>query len=159
MALWFTFGHASFALLFFFEHIWHVARTLFRDVFVGIDPDLDAQVEFGAFQKLGDPTTRRQLMAVNLKRFSVFYSKKKYTQDFLRLYNFSAISGVENPQEFKKWHNGGGSFHQSACIDPTALIEVGAIVHSKALLGANVCVGSGAVVGPAVTIGQSTKIG
>ncbi|KAK1384470.1 hypothetical protein POM88_022205 [Heracleum sosnowskyi] len=50
---WFTFGHASFALLFFFGHIWHGARTLFRDVFAGIDPDLDAQVEFGAFQKLG----------------------------------------------------------------------------------------------------------
>ncbi|KAK2644398.1 hypothetical protein Ddye_019593 [Dipteronia dyeriana] len=98
-------------------------------------------------------------MAVNLKRFSFFYSKKKYTQDFLRLYNFSAISGVENPQDFQKWHNGGGTFHQSACIDPTALIEVGAIVHSKAVLGADVCVGSGAVVGPAVTIGQSTKIG
>ncbi|MCD9558413.1 hypothetical protein HAX54_015776 [Datura stramonium] len=47
---WFTFGHASFALLFFFGHIWHGARTLFRDVFAGIDPDLDAQVEFGAFQ-------------------------------------------------------------------------------------------------------------
>ncbi|XP_060673009.1 photosystem II CP47 reaction center protein-like [Ziziphus jujuba] len=46
---WFTFGHASFALFFFFRHIWHGARTLFRDVFVGIDPDLDAQVEFGAF--------------------------------------------------------------------------------------------------------------
>ncbi|KAM0045352.1 Photosystem II CP47 reaction center protein [Helianthus debilis subsp. tardiflorus] len=57
---WFTFGHASFALLFFFGHIWHGSRTLFRDVFAGIDPDLDAQVEFGAFQKLGDPTTRRQ---------------------------------------------------------------------------------------------------
>ncbi|GAB2236509.1 hypothetical protein Droror1_Dr00028143 [Drosera rotundifolia] len=57
---WFTFGHVSFALLFFFGHIWHGARTLFRDVFAGIDPDLDAQVEFGAFQKLGDPTTRRQ---------------------------------------------------------------------------------------------------
>ncbi|KAL5696972.1 hypothetical protein ACHQM5_031179 [Ranunculus cassubicifolius] len=42
---WFTFGHAS---------------TLFRDVFAGIDPDLDSQVEFGAFQKLGDPTTKRQ---------------------------------------------------------------------------------------------------
>ncbi|CAA0822143.1 Photosystem II CP47 reaction center protein [Striga hermonthica] len=56
---WFTFGHASFALLFFFGHIWHGARTLFRDVFAGIDPDLDAQVEFGAFQKLGDLTTRR----------------------------------------------------------------------------------------------------
>ncbi|KAH0764734.1 hypothetical protein KY285_000605 [Solanum tuberosum] len=57
---WFTFGHASYALLFFFGHIWHGARTLFRDVFAGIDPDLDAQVEFGAFQKLGDPTTKRQ---------------------------------------------------------------------------------------------------
>ncbi|PIN15145.1 hypothetical protein CDL12_12203 [Handroanthus impetiginosus] len=60
---WFTFGHASFALLFFFGHIcghiWHGARTLFRDVFAGIDPDLDAQVKFGAFQKLRDPTTRR----------------------------------------------------------------------------------------------------
>ncbi|TYH83710.1 hypothetical protein ES332_D02G149300v1 [Gossypium tomentosum] len=59
---WFTFGHASFALLFFFGRIWHGARTLFRDVFAGIDPDLDAQVEFGAFQKLGDPTTRRQVV-------------------------------------------------------------------------------------------------
>ncbi|KAI0500747.1 hypothetical protein KFK09_018963 [Dendrobium nobile] len=25
---WFTFGHAMFVLLFFFEHIWHGARTL-----------------------------------------------------------------------------------------------------------------------------------
>ncbi|KAG5570944.1 hypothetical protein H5410_060710 [Solanum commersonii] len=57
---WFTFGHASFSFLFFFGHIWHGARTLFRDVFVGIDLDLDAQVEFGAFQKLGDPTTKRK---------------------------------------------------------------------------------------------------
>ncbi|KAI5666281.1 hypothetical protein M9H77_16134 [Catharanthus roseus] len=39
---WFTFGHASFVLLFFFRHIWHVARTLSRDVFASIDPDLDA---------------------------------------------------------------------------------------------------------------------
>ncbi|KAH0446653.1 hypothetical protein IEQ34_024518 [Dendrobium chrysotoxum] len=58
--VWFTFGHATFALLFFFGHIWHGARTLFRCCFAGLDPDLDAQVEFGAFQKLGDPTTRRQ---------------------------------------------------------------------------------------------------
>jgi photosystem II CP47 chlorophyll apoprotein len=57
---WFTFGHACFALLFFFGHIWHGSRTLFRDVFAGIDPDLEEQVEFGLFQKLGDTTTRRQ---------------------------------------------------------------------------------------------------
>jgi photosystem II CP47 chlorophyll apoprotein len=57
---WFTFGHLVFALLFFFGHIWHGARTIFRDVFAGIDPDLEEQIEFGAFQKLGDTTTKRQ---------------------------------------------------------------------------------------------------
>ncbi|KAF5729007.1 hypothetical protein HS088_TW21G01164 [Tripterygium wilfordii] len=60
---------------------------------------------------------------------------------------------------FTKWRNGGGIFHNSACIDPTVLIEIGAIVQSKAIVGANVSVGSGAVIGPDVTIGQSTKIG
>merc|ERR1711975_67067 len=57
---WFTFGHLCFGILFLFGHIWHGARTIFRDVFAGIDPDLDEQVEFGAFQKLGDRSTRRQ---------------------------------------------------------------------------------------------------
>jgi photosystem II CP47 chlorophyll apoprotein len=57
---WFTFGHAVFALLFFFGHLWHGSRTLFRDVFAGIDPDLEEQVEFGVFQKLGDLTTRKK---------------------------------------------------------------------------------------------------
>jgi photosystem II CP47 chlorophyll apoprotein len=59
---WFTFGHLCFALLFFFGHIWHGARTIFRDVFAGIDPDLEDQIEFGAFQKLGDVTTRKQVV-------------------------------------------------------------------------------------------------
>jgi len=57
---WFTFGHLSFALLFFFGHIWHGSRTIFRDVFAGIDPGISDQIEFGAFQKLGDLTTKRQ---------------------------------------------------------------------------------------------------
>ena len=39
---WFTFGHATFALLLFFGHICHDARTLCRDVFASIDPDLNA---------------------------------------------------------------------------------------------------------------------
>ncbi len=56
---WFTFAHAVFALFFFFGHIWHGSRTLFRDVFAGIDPELDIeQVEWGAFQKVGDKSTR-----------------------------------------------------------------------------------------------------
>lgn len=57
---WFTFGHLSFRLLFFFGHIWHGARTIFRDVFAGIDPDIDNQIEFGNFQKLGDLNSRRR---------------------------------------------------------------------------------------------------
>ncbi|WP_421658564.1 photosystem II chlorophyll-binding protein CP47 [Leptothermofonsia sp. ETS-13] len=57
---WFTFGHAVFALLFFFGHIWHGTRTIFRDVFAGIDPDLsEEQVEWGYYQKVGDKSTRR----------------------------------------------------------------------------------------------------
>ncbi|XP_024988374.1 probable UDP-3-O-acylglucosamine N-acyltransferase 2, mitochondrial [Cynara cardunculus var. scolymus] len=61
--------------------------------------------------------------------------------------------------EFLKWHKGGGMFHKSASIDPTALIDFGAVVHSGSLVGGNVHVGSGAVVGPNVAIGQWTKIG
>jgi photosystem II CP47 chlorophyll apoprotein len=58
---WFTFGHACFALLFFFGHIWHGSRTLFRDVFAGVDPELsEEQVEWGFYQKIGDKSTRAQ---------------------------------------------------------------------------------------------------
>jgi photosystem II CP47 chlorophyll apoprotein len=57
---WFTFGHLCFGLLFFFGHIWHGARTIFRDVFAGIDPDIDDQIEFGRFQKFGDINSQRQ---------------------------------------------------------------------------------------------------
>lgn len=56
---WFTFGHAVFALLFFFGHIWHGSRTLYRDVFAGVDPELsEEQVEWGFFAKVGDLSTR-----------------------------------------------------------------------------------------------------
>ncbi|MEA5420492.1 photosystem II chlorophyll-binding protein CP47 [Spirulina sp. CCNP1310] len=55
---WFTFGHAVFALLFFFGHIWHGSRTLYRDVFAGVGADLEEQVEWGLFAKVGDKTTR-----------------------------------------------------------------------------------------------------
>jgi len=58
---WFTYAHAVFALLFFFGHIWHGSRTLYRDVFAGIDPDLSPeQVEWGFFQKVGDRTTKNK---------------------------------------------------------------------------------------------------
>jgi photosystem II CP47 chlorophyll apoprotein len=57
---WFTFGHAVFALFFFFGHLWHGARTIYRDVFAGVEADLEEQVEWGLFEKLGDPSTRKK---------------------------------------------------------------------------------------------------
>ena len=32
------------------------------------------------------------------------------------------------PQDFQSWPNGGGCFHKSASIDPTAVVEFGAVV-------------------------------
>ncbi|MBW4697890.1 MAG: photosystem II chlorophyll-binding protein CP47 [Aphanocapsa lilacina HA4352-LM1] len=57
---WFVLAHGIFALLFFFGHIWHGARTLFLDVFTGVDPTRqEEEFEYGVFKKLGDPTTRK----------------------------------------------------------------------------------------------------
>lgn len=62
---WFAFFHACFALVWFFGHIWHGCRTIFRDVFAGVDPELaEEQVEFGVFQKVGDNTSRKRLPAI-----------------------------------------------------------------------------------------------
>jgi photosystem II CP47 chlorophyll apoprotein len=58
---WYTFAHANFALLFFLGHIWHAGRSLYRAVFAGIGIEVLEQVEFGAYQKLGDATTKKQL--------------------------------------------------------------------------------------------------
>jgi photosystem II CP47 chlorophyll apoprotein len=45
-----VYGHANFALLFFFGHLWHGGRTIFRDVFTGIGAEVTEQVEFGVFK-------------------------------------------------------------------------------------------------------------
>jgi photosystem II CP47 chlorophyll apoprotein len=34
----------------------------YLDVFAGIDPNLDSQVKFEAFQKLRDPITKKQII-------------------------------------------------------------------------------------------------
>ncbi|XP_042428367.1 probable UDP-3-O-acylglucosamine N-acyltransferase 2, mitochondrial isoform X1 [Zingiber officinale] len=61
--------------------------------------------------------------------------------------------------EFARWKNGGGLFHQSSDIDPTAIIEIGAVVHGNCMLASDVHIRSGTVVGSSVSIGQSTKVG
>lgn len=83
----------------------------------------------------------------NLRYFSYYINQKSEDGTLL------------NSLEFVKWHNGGGIFHRSACIDSTVLIETGAVVHSNSVLGADVHIGSGTVVGPFVSIGDLTKVG
>ncbi|KAJ1690864.1 hypothetical protein LUZ63_015019 [Rhynchospora breviuscula] len=61
--------------------------------------------------------------------------------------------------DYKRWDNGGGMFHNSACIDRTALIENGAIVHSNCAIAKDVQIGSGTVIGSSTSIGESTTIG
>ena len=46
--------------LLLWDYLWHGARTIFRDVFTGIGPEVTEQVEFGAFRKIGDKTTPRK---------------------------------------------------------------------------------------------------
>ncbi len=56
---WFALGHGVFALLFFFGHIWHGARTLFLDVFTGVSLDREEEeFEYGFFKKVGDKSTK-----------------------------------------------------------------------------------------------------
>ncbi|XP_060188084.1 probable UDP-3-O-acylglucosamine N-acyltransferase 2, mitochondrial isoform X1 [Lycium barbarum] len=66
---------------------------------------------------------------------------------------------VDDQQDYRRWGNGGGTFHKSASIDRSAFVEIGAVVHSECAVGADCHIGSGAIIGPTVTIGQSTKIG
>ena len=47
-------------LLFCFGHIWYGAGTIFHDVFAGIDNDINDQVEFGKYKKLGDTSSLRE---------------------------------------------------------------------------------------------------
>jgi photosystem II CP47 chlorophyll apoprotein len=57
---WYTFAHLSFALLFFLGHLWHGGRSLFTEIFEGIGAESLALLEFGAFLKLGDSTTKQK---------------------------------------------------------------------------------------------------
>jgi photosystem II CP47 chlorophyll apoprotein len=55
---WYSFSHVVFALLFFFGHLWHAARALFRDLWTGLSIESTGQSEYGVNEKLGDKTTK-----------------------------------------------------------------------------------------------------
>ena len=57
---WFTYVHLFFGFVFFLGHLWHGGRVLFKEVQAGVGTEATDQVEFGAFEKLGDPTTKKR---------------------------------------------------------------------------------------------------
>jgi len=50
---WYSFSHVAFAFLFFFGHLWHAGRALFRDLWTGVTIITLHQVEYGRNEKLG----------------------------------------------------------------------------------------------------------
>ncbi|CAN4092104.1 unnamed protein product [Withania somnifera] len=77
----------------------------------------------------------------------------------------SENGGEDDQQDYRRWSNGGGTFHTSATIDPSAFVEVGAVVHSECAVGAdfifsynaaldNCMVGDFCIIHSGVCIGQ-----
>jgi len=50
---WFTLAHSLFTFLFLFGHIWHAARSLFRDLWLGVLRSSSDIVEYGKYERLG----------------------------------------------------------------------------------------------------------
>jgi photosystem II CP47 chlorophyll apoprotein len=50
---WYVFSHIPLAIIFFFGHLWHAARSLFRDIWIGVDLYTSPSVEYGYNEKLG----------------------------------------------------------------------------------------------------------
>jgi photosystem II CP47 chlorophyll apoprotein len=57
---WYTFGHTPLGLLFFFAHLWHGGRSLFKEIWTGviINYETTASVEYGRNEKLGERATK-----------------------------------------------------------------------------------------------------
>mmetsp|Transcript_107502 Transcript_107502/g.229531 ORF Transcript_107502/g.229531 Transcript_107502/m.229531 type:complete len:505 (-) Transcript_107502:6-1520(-) len=55
---WYSFSHATLSAVFFFGHLWHAARALFRDLWTGVSLASVDEVEYGRNEKLGDGTTK-----------------------------------------------------------------------------------------------------
>jgi len=57
---WFTIGHMCLAFLFWFGHLWHGSRSLFKAIWTGVttSSELLARVEYGRNEKLGERTTK-----------------------------------------------------------------------------------------------------
>jgi photosystem II CP47 chlorophyll apoprotein len=59
---WTVYAHLALSFLFFFGHLWHGGRVLFKDLLSGIGsgPEVSERVAFGVFEKVGDFSTRKK---------------------------------------------------------------------------------------------------
>jgi photosystem II CP47 chlorophyll apoprotein len=51
---WYSFSHVTLALIFYFGHLWHASRALYRSVWTGVSMSYQSQLEYGKLEKLGD---------------------------------------------------------------------------------------------------------
>lgn len=54
---WYSFSHIALAFLFFFGHLWHASRAIFKDIWTGVTFESQAKQEYGRNEKLGDKTS------------------------------------------------------------------------------------------------------
>ena len=55
---WYTFSHVCLSSIFFYGHLWHGGRALFRDLWTGVLVASLYESEYGRNEKLGDFTTK-----------------------------------------------------------------------------------------------------
>ena len=51
---WYSFSHTGLAFLFLLGHLWHAGRSLFKDIWIGINVISRYKVEYGRNEKLGE---------------------------------------------------------------------------------------------------------
>ncbi|KAM2481630.1 hypothetical protein PS1_005116 [Malus domestica] len=89
-------------------------------------------------RRVAPRTSGPQSMAVALRRLAATFGYSPHPHCVQSLFPLRFGNKGDAPTvhpEFQQWHNGGGSFHTFACIDPTVFIEFGAVVHSKSVVG------------------------
>jgi len=57
---WYSFTHIVLSLVFFYGHLWHASRSLFSDIWTGVQSST-LDVEYGSNEKLGASQTKQYL--------------------------------------------------------------------------------------------------
>lgn len=57
---WYSFTHVTLSLIFFYGHLWHASRSLFSDIWTGVQSST-LDVEYGSNEKLGSSSTTQSL--------------------------------------------------------------------------------------------------